>query len=775
MKLGLGIRSLASDKTVREYAVVFAVYLLIALVMFWNITINISGAVVNNAGASYQGMWNLWWVPYSAFVLHQSPYFTDYLFYPIGANLAQQALAPAAGILTLPFQAVSLALAYNILFFMGFVLGGLFMYMLARYIVRNRYAAFIAGIIFAFSPVHIAQAYAGLQWTTVEFIPLFVLFFIMTIRERKPRYAAFAGISFFLLTFMGDVQQGALMLFFTVASLLLLAMLEKNVVRKAAVAVAILAAIALVLSLPMIALSGAAQGKNTSLQSSLNDIPHEMLYSDTVASFFLPSYYNGIFNGLSANYYNRTYGLNYSGVQTTSASSQKVAYLGYTAILLAIIGIAYAYGKERRHIIYWSVIFALFAILALGPVFQVTGAGQGIPSGPVYIGTAVSGANVSGIPSLYFLYRYVPVINAAQEPAAFDIVAMMALAVIAAFGFERLIQIKDLSRNTLAVTVVVTLLILLEYNGMPLSISSASALTANATIPKSFYEIGNLTGNFSVLSLPSLPAENGSFYYPKMAMFYETAAKKPLVGGYATVMNSTQQVLLENIPLVVESNYLEGGQGFLYPYPINENYSNLTMLWLAKYNIGFISVANKAYTQQNYALFVNYMESIFGAYITYANTTVFQTSTAVNRYAGGSLVSYIIGTWIPGYLFCGSGQYCNRDFATMWWGRNLRAINLFSPIAGAVTMRTDALSYYGVANIDVLVNGVLTSQLNATNSTAARQTFSLNMNVSKGFNQVVFYEQNSTLQPQNTQYANYPYFTYGMYNISFTYLNGSAT
>ena len=108
--------------TKRQYLKPFLIYLLISLVMFWQITINIFGSAVNGHGDVYQSLFNLWWVPYAIFTLHQSPYFTSLLYYPIGANLITMTMTPLAGIFTAPLQLISSAFAYNVLFFSSFAL-----------------------------------------------------------------------------------------------------------------------------------------------------------------------------------------------------------------------------------------------------------------------------------------------------------------------------------------------------------------------------------------------------------------------------------------------------------------------------------------------------------------------------------------------------------------------------------------------------------------------------------------------------------------------------
>src|SRR5271157_1732997 len=86
----------------KEYLLLFGIYLLISLLVFWPLTANITTTVpaggpripAAGTGDSYQNLWNLWWVGYAVFTLHTSPYFTNMLFYPVGADLVTHTLSP---------------------------------------------------------------------------------------------------------------------------------------------------------------------------------------------------------------------------------------------------------------------------------------------------------------------------------------------------------------------------------------------------------------------------------------------------------------------------------------------------------------------------------------------------------------------------------------------------------------------------------------------------------------------------------------------------------
>ncbi len=727
-------------KAYRFGAAAFLVYLTIALVMFSNISANAGSVVPNGGGDVYQSMWGLWWVPFSVFTLHQSPYVTGFLFYPLGANLVSETMVPLAGIVTTPLQALAgVAITYNVLFFLSFALGGLFMFMLAKYLTNNNYAAFIAGLIFAFSPMHIAQSYSHLQWTITEFIPLFVLFFIMMIRTGKRRYAAYSAISFVFLTFMGDIEQGIMMVSFVAISIAILFFLERKDIlsRRFASNLLLFGTSVLIIGSPFfISMAGHLNGALGSA-SQLSDVAHNMLYSDNLASFFLPSYYNGIFHAIySGALLQSVYGTTYHGLSYTPDITEKVSYIGYSVIFLVLLALYHERRRNRlKDVWYWIAIFVVFLLFALGPDIQIMGSS-------------------TGIPTLYSAYRAIPFFNLVREPGRFDVVVTVALAALAAVGFDHLSKSRY-GKNVFVLTAVFAILILVEYNGAPLSRAFANSLTTGASISPIYGQIGRIQGNFSVLILPALPnLTTGSFLYPGMSMYYQSAFMKPLFGGYTTRENASQQQLLENVPLVVSAAYLQSGQGFVFPYPINENYSSLSLFWLTQYRVGMVAVINGAYDQNEFSTIINYLYSIYGNPVyENANVTVFDAGNIENLVGDKSLVSYLAGVWVPGYAFCSSSQQCNQSVQTMWFGQNVRAVTIFAPNATAARVSFEGMTYYPGVPLGLYLNNnpKPIAEFNLTSSPSNR---SVEVSLPVGLSQVTFY-QNVTSAPGENQYLNF--------------------
>ncbi len=739
-------------------------YLAISLVMFWQISIHIFGSVVNGYGDVYQSMFNLWWVPYSIFVLHQSPYFTKLLFHPIGANLVTQTLTPIAGILSIPFQAVGSAFAYNVLFFSSFAFSGLFMFVLADHLVKNKHAAFIAGLIFAFSPMHIAQSYGHLDWTIIEWVPLFLYFYMRTLEDFRVRNALLAAVSFILLTFMGDIEQGIMVFFATgVFTLLYWLFYSKepqvaelqatshkpnlfalnSISKRSLLGIGMVAAFSIILSLPfLLAMLPYLNSSAFSVAQQNSGVAQNMLWADNLASFFLPSYYNGIFNSISKSYLPVIYGLVYQGATYQIDIAEKVSYIGYSVMMLSLLAIYSDFkqnGPKRTPL--WIAFMFVFGWLSLGPYLQVY-------------------SSVTSIPSIYLLYKAVPLLNIIREPGRFDIIVTICLGIMAAFGFEILTRSKD-QKTKYKYLAVVAAIILIEYNGMPLSSSFANSLITSAHIPLAYSQIGKLPGSFSVLMLPALAnASEIPAQYIGMETYYTTATLKPLAGGYTSRENSTQSLAVSSVPLVSAASYLEQGFGLIYPSPISENYSNATLLFLANYNTSFISVLRPAYNLTEQEVLYSYLSASFGQPVYQSNTTfVFSTSTAISKNAGKSLVAYTVGSsWIPGYTFCNPYAPCDANVSTMWWGNDTRDVILFSPSDQNVAMSMIAIAPINGTVLSVYLNGNPYGQVTLRST---QYEYAINMTVPSGFSDITFFAQSNPSQPS-------PYFGYGIRNITFT-------
>ena len=613
------------------------VYLLITLIMFWPITLNPTQTIVSGwlySADKYNSLWNLWWVPYSIFSLHSNPYNTNLLFYPIGANLVTNDNTLLAGLIFYLFQRISLVFEYNLIFITSFVLSGIFMFMLARYLVKDSYAAFIAGLIFAFSPMHIAQAYVHLNWASVEFIPLFILFFLLSIEKPSLRYKFIAAIAFLFVTFFGDIEQGIISVFF-ILMFFLFAEIKKierfRISKEKFWSIFAIFAIVLLLGLPffvpIIQFLLTPQSLSSANSSSPPIIRTE--WSNNLLSFFLPSFYNGIFSNFS---------LSYFGSVFAPDINERVSFLGYSVLFLAIIAILYnrKNKKKFREIQFWFYIVLIFLLLSLGPIVFV--GRYAVFFGP------------------YLIYYFIPLFNIVREPGRFDVIVTVALAILASIGFSNLrIYIaerhKHIKMTALSLTVLFSILILIEYNGMPTK-SMVQTIFTTLRMPVGYSIISQASGNAPVLILPDMlnVEDNGAYSIPTyqgMAMYYQTSFAKPIFDGYISRQTEMQDDSAYAFPLSFQSGLLADSiYNLSDAYPITENYTYTEAVLAKIYNISYIAIIKPAFSASAYKVLDSYLKSSFGEPVYSSNSTaIFNASGAISNYPFTESTAYIGGTW----------------------------------------------------------------------------------------------------------------------------------
>jgi hypothetical protein len=176
---------------------IFIVIAYVILTIIFTYPVFFSDIQVPGGGDTYFYLWDLWWFR-TALLDFSNPYFTPYLFHPTGLNLAFSAVTPFNALLSIPLQSIfGLIRTYNILFLISFIIAGYGTYKLTRYLTGNSQAAFIAGLIFMFSPYHFAHSLGHLNLTSIEWIPFYVLYFLKTINEKNVKNAIYSA--FFLL------------------------------------------------------------------------------------------------------------------------------------------------------------------------------------------------------------------------------------------------------------------------------------------------------------------------------------------------------------------------------------------------------------------------------------------------------------------------------------------------------------------------------------------------------------------------------------------------
>ncbi|ASI13355.1 PMT family glycosyltransferase [Candidatus Mancarchaeum acidiphilum] len=612
------------------------IYFIVTLIIFYPFILHPSTLSAGTGGDAYQNLWDFWHIGYSIANL-KSIYYTKMLFYPIGSDLITQTMSPFMGLITLPFQAFGLIFSYTSGLIIGFTFTGLAMFLLADYLVKNKYAAFFAGLVYAFSAFHFAQGLMHIDYVNLGFIPL-TLYFLFRLMD-KPSYkeGIYLSIAFALLLFTEFIEQ---VIMVVLAALIILIwygiskskrkiIVNKRFFYSIILAVVIFLLITSFFIVPMVQFLTSKSGAST---YSLDNIPHNVIWSDNILEFFVPSYYNGLFNR-SGSFYSALYYFD---------PSEHTAYIGYTVIILSLFAIY----KYRKNMGLWILIAFLFGWLALGPYIQ--------------IGTAVTSSSfpvpgLTTVPGLFLIYHQIPLLKVIREPDRFFAIFSVAIAIMAAFGIKAMSETKFFEgKNSKIVAIaIISILFLIGSVGLPITSNYINVISTHVSPNKFYRSLSNSTKNFSILILPALsnsysasPAE-----YPGLATYQSALADKPLIGGYVTRSNTSENETLEVIPLISEAQTLEENGTFDYQSPIVENYTNQTLLTLYNYQTAIVTVNKGAYNLSTLGYLEDYLYKTFGSKsIVYnSNSTIaFYTLPALYQSVYRSYVSYPISKYWEG-------------------------------------------------------------------------------------------------------------------------------
>jgi hypothetical protein len=496
-------------------------YICVSVIATWPVVTHIRGWVPG-VGDWGQNMWALWWSRQSLLTLAQFPFHTTYLFYPSGVTLLFHPLDLADGLLTLPlYGLLGGDVSYNLIILLSFVLSGWGAYLLALYLTHNRLAAFVAGLVYTFSPYHFLRVELGhLNLSTIQWIPFYLLFllkFLQTGSKRAGLLAVFFLVFIALSSWYYVIYLGltSLALVFWPGRLPRGAGQRQNgpddfrlssLPVKAGRVVAVLA-LAVVLLLPL--LFPMVQLMRTTTFSGAHD---PLRHSVDLLSFWVPgppSTWAGWFEEIWISY----------AAQNREPGAS--AYLGYSTLVVGLIGLAA--GRWRYQALWWLTVAVGFSVLALGPVLQIDG-------------------KLTGITLPYqWLENIAPILSLTGIPGRFVVMTSLALAMLAAYGLDSIFYWGQQRRKwpvawdttrlsrPLIITLIVGLLVIGEYSAAPVRITSTSLPDFYAVAAKEepYYTILDIKWDANYL------------------LHAQTVHGKPLIGGWLARLPESQAVYLD--------------------------------------------------------------------------------------------------------------------------------------------------------------------------------------------------------------------------------------
>jgi hypothetical protein len=462
-----------------------------------------------DAGDGLQNVWNMWWVNKAIIELLQNPWHTNFLHYPYGISLLGHTLNPFNGLIGIPMQRVlSLTQAHNVVIIFSFVAAGVTTFLLAYYLTRAYWPSLIAGFIFSFSPFHFAHAEGHMQMVALEWIPLFLLFWIMLLTRPSVRLGLAAALALFLvllcdyyyflytvltafifLVWFAIRQRDALFLFKESYRAPLLAFLVSSLVISG---VQVFALVWLQITDPLLAIY----------------VP-EQFSLDLLAPFIPGGHWR--FAELTEVYWSRLPG----NIHESSV------YLGWSVIVVLVYVLLKRRQAAMPTLSFWYFLLFFFAIMSLGPVLNIWG----------------SQVPVIKLPYDLVFQRLFPPLRVARVPVRMMVMVYLSAAVISGVGFKLLFQ-QTKRMQILAGLLLVLLAI--EYLPKP--------LPETRILPPDYITLlRDLPGDDAVADIAT---------QPPVALYYQTIYEKPMALGYVSrVPTSTEAKDLALMAVIEEGRY----------------------------------------------------------------------------------------------------------------------------------------------------------------------------------------------------------------------------
>jgi hypothetical protein len=497
-------------------------YLALTLLLTWPLAANFTTAIPGDGFDGWQNYWNLWWMREATLRLQTSPFFTHLLYYPTGASLLFHTLNPFNGLLAMPLQLLGgVAVAYNSVVLFSFVAGGFGAYLLALQTLAwtgqgttrsTRPAAFVAGIVYTFSPFHFAHLLGHMQVLSLEWLPFYALYLLRAWQSppgsRRCLGDALKAGLFLVLSALCDWYYALYLLLFTVLAVAYFACRRARMWDAGAasnwrhlLAVPLIAFVLFAVALSPLLVPMVLEARGG--EYLVPDPAHSLTLSADLLAFFTPPQFHPLWGQAARAISDRF----------ASPPSEHTVFAGYVPLLLGLAAlVALRRNPPAR---FWGLSLVTFFVLALGPVLHVGGRSLGIPLPYRLVSAAV--------PFMYLI----------RSLSRFDVMVMLSLGVLVALGLRWL-------KGRAGIATLVGALVCLEFLAAPYPLSHIDT-------PPFFYELAKEPGEFAVVALPM------DWDRPNV-LLYQTVHGKPLISAYTSRANPLS--IVERTPLFQNWRFL---------------------------------------------------------------------------------------------------------------------------------------------------------------------------------------------------------------------------
>jgi hypothetical protein len=353
-----------------------------------------------------QMVWNIWHSNESI-SSGRNPYFTNLVYYPVGANLAHHTLA--AGFFPVTFLVKHLSggdpmyplYTYRLIALLCFTLILYFSFQLLRELGITRWAAATAAVGYSFSHFYMAHV-MHINHLAGFLIPLTALVILRCYRSP--------GRNLILLAFIGGVSvyftEFSLYIYMAVALFIVALFFFQGERRALLEKIRRVGSINMAAAIIVFVLLVGPFGINLVRDQAIKPPPEQTsIWSGNLAGFVIPDpertpLYGQIFSTL-----NRKVSVGVGGFEM---------FLGFSSLIFAAVALV---KEKHRYVRISAVMSALFLLLSLGATLKIFD-------------------RETNIPMPYALLMNVPPFNSGRTPVRFIVMGLFFLMIVAAFGMR---------------------------------------------------------------------------------------------------------------------------------------------------------------------------------------------------------------------------------------------------------------------------------------------------------------------------------------------------
>lgn len=471
---------------------VLAGYLILAIIFNYPLIRYFNSAILagDSTWDAPSMLGNLWSLK-TAILSWQNPLVSHYIYYPQTISLAMSSLISFYGFISIPFQYLfGLISTYNLLYLLGFALSGLGAFYLADFLVRNRWAAFFAGFVYAFTPYifsHISAGHLDLIFTWT--IPIFIYFFLRATSEKKLIFSFLVGIILTIQAY-SDFYYAAYLGIFIGLYLIWQIIFNRRIFLDKSfwINLIMIFLIFVIFAGPIVFMAIRDNFLNNIVNSSFTT--SNPGNNGDLVSFFGLNPFNPWWGKSSKEFVE----------SLPNSFPENTLYLGYIALALSFLALYFRPKKDR---FFWLFSALIFFILALGPHLQI----YGKTISEIYL-------------PFYYLTKIIPIFNISHIATRFVIMVILSLSILSAYAISdifsgRYFRTTKINYKVILIYLFIFLLAFFEYFSVPTNVEILAS-------PNIYKKIANEKKDFTII----MPFNN-------MAPYYQTIHHK-------TVLNARQ-------------------------------------------------------------------------------------------------------------------------------------------------------------------------------------------------------------------------------------------